>query len=64
MLRNILHKNIGNVLFHFQKNNENKNFTARITKQIRLMLLPNCAVCGKKKSTFMKTQEASRLEVH
>ena len=28
------------------------------------MLLPNFAVCGKKKSRFIKNQEASRLEFH
>ena len=27
------------------------------TKQNRLMLLSNCAVCGKKKSTFIKNKE-------
>ena len=28
------------------------------------MLLPNFAVCGKKKSRLIKNQEASRLEFH
>ena len=28
------------------------------------MLLPNFAVCGKKKSRFIKNQEASRSEFH
>ena len=28
------------------------------------MLLSNCAVCSKKKSSFMKSQEATRLELH
>ena len=32
----------------------NKNLNGRKAKQNRLMLLSNCAVCGKKKSTFHK----------
>ena len=32
----------------------NKNLNGRKAKQNRLMLLSNCAVCGKKKSTFYK----------
>ena len=32
----------------------NVNSNVRRTKQNRLMLLSNCAVCGKKKSTFLK----------
>ena len=27
------------------------------TKQNRLMLLSNCTICGKKKSTFIKNKE-------
>ena len=48
------------------KNNiTNKNSSVRRTKQKRkLMLLSNCVVCGKKKSRFIKNQEASRLELH
>ena len=34
-----------------KKYNENENPNFRKTKQIRLMLLSNCPVCGKKKST-------------
>ena len=33
-------------------------------KKNRLMLVSICAVCRKKKSTFIKNQEASRLELH
>ena len=32
--------------------------------QRRLMLASNCAACGKKKSRFIKYQEASRFELH
>ena len=32
----------------------NKNSNVRRTKQNRLMLASNCAVCGKKKLTFIK----------
>ena len=40
-----------------KKNTENENSNVRKTKQNRLMLLSNCAVCGKKKSTFIKSKE-------
>ena len=43
-----------------KKNTANKNFSAR-TKQNRLMLVSNCAICGKKKLRLIKNQEASRL---
>ena len=33
-----------------KKNTANKNSSVRITKQNRLMLVLNCAACGKKKS--------------
>ena len=42
-----------------KENAENKNSSVRKTKQNRLMLLWNCAVYGKKKSTFIKNQEHS-----
>ena len=37
-----------------KKNNANKNSSLRTTKQNKLMLLWNCAACGKKESTFIK----------
>ena len=37
-----------------KKNTENKDSSVRKTKQNRLMFLSNYAVCGKKKSTFIK----------
>ena len=40
-----------------KENTENENSNVRKTKQNRLMLLSNCAVCGKKKSTFIKKNE-------
>ena len=39
------------------KNTANENSSVKKTKENRLMLLSNCAVCGKKKSTFFKNQE-------
>ena len=39
------------------KNTVNKNASVRGAKQNRVMFLPNCAVCGKKKSRFTKNQE-------
>ena len=41
----------------YKSNAENENSSARRTKQNRLMVLSNCAVCGKKKSTFIKNKE-------
>ena len=43
--------------FSFKKNTENENSCVRKNKQNRLILLSNCAVCGKKKSTSFKNQE-------
>ena len=40
-----------------KKYTANENSSVRRTKQNRLMLLSNCAICGKKKSTFIKNQE-------
>ena len=39
------------------KNTGNKNSSVKKTKQNRLMLVSNCAVCGKKKSRFIKNQK-------
>ena len=41
-----------------KKYTANENSSARKPKQNRLMLLSNCAICGKK-STFIKNQELS-----
>ena len=43
------------------KNTVNKNLRVRGTKQKRLMLVSNCAIFGKKKSSFIKNQERSVL---
>ena len=39
-----------------KKDTKNKNSSVRKTKQNRLMLLSNCAICGKKKSAFIKNE--------
>ena len=44
-----------------KKNTTNKNSNVRRTKQNRLILTLNCVVFGKRKSNFIKNQEASRL---
>ena len=44
-----------------RKNTETKNPKVTRTKNRRIMLLSNCAVCDSKKSKFMKEQEASGL---
>ena len=41
-----------------KKNTENENSSEKQkTGQDRLMLLSNCAICGKKKSNFIRNQE-------
>ena len=42
-----------------KKNTANENSSVKETKQNGLMLLSNCAVCGNKKSTFLKNKEHS-----
>ena len=42
-----------------KENTANENSSVRKTKQNRLMLLSNCAICGKKKLTFIKNKELS-----
>ena len=39
----------------------NENSNVRKTKQNRLMQLPNCALCGKKKLTFTKNKEPNNF---
>ena len=41
----------------YKKNIANENSSVRKTKQNRLIVLSNCAVCGKKKSRFAKNQK-------
>ena len=45
-----------------KKNTAKENSSVRKTKQNRLMLLSNCAVCGEKKSKFIENQEASSIQ--
>ena len=44
-----------------KKYTANKNSSVTKTKQNKLMLLSNCAICGKKKSTFIKNQEINSI---
>ena len=44
-----------------KRNTENKEAKIVKTNNDRLMLSPNCAVCGNKKSRFIKEQEAKGL---
>ena len=45
----------------WRKNTESKNSKVVRTKRGRIMLLSKCGVCDKKKSKFIKQQEASGL---
>ena len=42
-----------------QKYTANENSSVRKTKQNRLLILSSCAICGNRKSTFIKNQEIS-----
>ena len=44
-----------------RKNTENKDAKIMKNKNVRLMLSSKCAVCGNKKSKFVKEQEAKEL---
>ena len=49
-----------------KKNAANKNPSVRRTRQNRLVLGSNCAICGRKKIfkvRFIKNQETNRLEL-
>ena len=45
-----------------KKYTENKNSNARKNELSRLMLLSNCAACGKKKPTFIKNRELHNFD--
>ena len=40
----------------------NKNANVKKTKQNRLMLLLNCAICEKRKSSFIKNKELHNFD--
>lgn len=44
--------------------NTAKKYSARTSKQKRLLILSNCAVFDIKKSRFITNQETSRLELY
>ena len=44
-----------------KKNTANENSSVKKTKQNRLILLSNCAVCGKKRLAFIKNQELHKF---
>ena len=44
-----------------RKDTENINPTVSKTSNVRTMLLSKCAICGSKKSIFIKNQEAKVL---
>ena len=48
--------------FSYKKYTANKNSNVRKTKQNRLMLLSNSAVCDKKKSTFIINKELCNFD--
>ena len=56
----VIIKNV-NIIFKVQKNTENVVSKMLKTKNCRPMLSSKCAICGSKKSRFMKEQEAKGL---
>ena len=44
-------------------NTGNENSSVGKIKQNRLMLLSNCAICGKKKWTLIKNQELNNFNI-
>ena len=44
-----------------KKYNVNENSSVRIAKQNKLMLLSNCAICGKRKINFYKKKNSAML---
>ena len=48
----------------YRKKTENLNPKAVKTSNYKTMLLSKCAICGSKKSRFMKKQEPSRKLSH
>ena len=47
--------------FSCKENTANNNSSVGKTKQNRLLPLSNCAICGKKKSTYIKNKEHHNL---
>ena len=45
-----------------KKYTKNENSNVIKTKQNRLMLLSNCAICGKNKLTFIKNKELHNFD--
>ena len=45
-----------------KKHTANEKSSVRKTKQNRLMLLPNCDLCGNKKLTFIKNKELHNFD--
>ena len=44
------------------KNTANENSSIRKTKKLLVILLSNCAISGKKKSTFIKNKEVQKID--
>ena len=49
-------------MHQLQKYTANKNSSVKKTKRNRLMLLSICAICGKKKLTFIKNKELHNFD--
>ena len=55
------YKNNAILLFKVQQNTESIDPKVSVTSNGRTMILSKCAICGSKKSQFIKKQEAKGL---
>ena len=55
------YKNNAILLFKVQQNTESIDPKVSVTSNGRTMILSKCAICGSKKSQFVKKQEAKGL---
>ena len=61
MVQNFKYKIMSSYCLKCKKNTENINPRVSLTKNNKTMILSKCAVCGSKKSKFIKEQKAKGL---
>ena len=61
MIQNFKYKIMLSYCLKCKKNTENINPRVSLTKNNKTMILSKCAVCGSKKSKFIKEQKAKGL---
>ena len=61
MIENFKHKIMSSFCLKCKKNTENINRRNSKTENNKTIILSKCAICGRKKSKYIKEQEAKRL---